>query len=169
MMNEELISHHSSFIIHHSSFNRPSHCHRACDELVCKTPDRAAGRSTMICAQCGAENREGSNYCRYCSAPLTQPSRDPVSGYIPSVPPPPAPGANPESYYPPPDRKSKKDQPPAPPFRPLCPNQAAIRSPAIFRLFLRRLRLAQTPSLTIHPRAIKRRRNHQLLGQSSRR
>jgi len=33
----------------------------------------------MICAQCSAENRDGSNYCRYCSAPLTQQNRDPKS------------------------------------------------------------------------------------------
>lgn len=42
----------------------------------------------MICASCGAENRPGSNYCRYCATPLTQQKKDPDSGYIPSVPPP---------------------------------------------------------------------------------
>jgi hypothetical protein len=40
----------------------------------------------LICTKCGSENREESNYCRYCSAPLRQPA-DPNSGYIPSVPP----------------------------------------------------------------------------------
>jgi hypothetical protein len=40
----------------------------------------------LQCAKCGSENREESNYCRYCSAPLRQPA-DPNSGYIPSVPP----------------------------------------------------------------------------------
>lgn len=67
----------------------------------------------MICAQCGAENRDGSNYCRYCSAPLTQQNRDPNSGYIPSVPPPPAPGASGPTYYPP----SNYQTPPQPPAR----------------------------------------------------
>ena len=40
----------------------------------------------LHCANCGAENRDESRYCRYCSAPLRQPA-DPNSGYIPSVPP----------------------------------------------------------------------------------
>src|SRR5262245_19217438 len=54
----------------------------------------------MNCPKCGAENREGSNFCRYCSAPLTSTTKDPESGYIPSVPPPSAPGtSNPPNYY----------------------------------------------------------------------
>ncbi|MEW6127088.1 MAG: zinc-ribbon domain-containing protein [Acidobacteriota bacterium] len=47
----------------------------------------------MVCAKCGSENREESNFCRYCSAPLKQPN----SGYIPSVPPPGVDTANPFS------------------------------------------------------------------------
>src|SRR5262247_657871 len=42
---------------------------------------------SMICGKCGAENREGSNFCRYCSAPLTPQAQGSQSGYIPSVPP----------------------------------------------------------------------------------
>ncbi len=53
----------------------------------------------MVCAKCGAENREGSNFCRYCSAPLTPQGQLQQSGYIPSVPPPPAPGTNPPASY----------------------------------------------------------------------
>jgi hypothetical protein len=40
----------------------------------------------LLCSKCGAENRDESNFCRYCSALLRQPA-DPNSGYIPSVPP----------------------------------------------------------------------------------
>jgi hypothetical protein len=40
----------------------------------------------VLCSKCGAENREESNFCRYCAAPLQKPS-DANSGYIPSVPP----------------------------------------------------------------------------------
>ncbi len=40
----------------------------------------------MVCLKCGAQNRDDSNYCRYCSAPLKEIKPD--SGYIPSVPPP---------------------------------------------------------------------------------
>jgi zinc-ribbon domain len=53
----------------------------------------------MLCVKCGAENREGSNFCRYCSAQLTQQSTDPTSGYIPSVPPPPTPGSSTQQGY----------------------------------------------------------------------
>src|SRR5262245_32109173 len=65
----------------------------------------------MRCSSCGSENREGSNFCRLCSAPLTMSSADSDPGYIPSVPPPStgsAPGGfyNPSSYQIPP-------QPPA--------------------------------------------------------
>ncbi len=62
----------------------------------------------MQCQKCGAENREGSNFCRYCAAPLTASGPTGNSGYIPSVPPPnaqpnaqPNPSANPENYTPP--------------------------------------------------------------------
>jgi DNA-directed RNA polymerase subunit RPC12/RpoP len=65
----------------------------------------------MVCGRCGAENREGSNFCRYCSAPLTDPQ--PGSGYIPSIPPPPAQAANARSTYYPPTFKT----PPQPPAR----------------------------------------------------
>jgi zinc-ribbon domain len=77
----------------------------------------------MICVKCGAENRDGSNFCRYCSAPLTQ--SEPTSGYIPSVPPPPAEreGA-PSSYYPPP---SYGTPPPPPAARPVVPPMVCPR------------------------------------------
>ena len=53
----------------------------------------------MQCPKCSAENREGSNFCRNCSASLVSADQNPNSGYIPSVPPP---NANPYgSYYPP--------------------------------------------------------------------
>lgn len=72
----------------------------------------------MICLKCGAENREGSNFCRYCSAPLNQQNSQPNSGYIPSVPPPPVAGASPQStYYPPPNYQT----PPQPPARSVVP------------------------------------------------
>ena len=73
----------------------------------------------MICAKCGAENRDGSNFCRYCSAPLT-----PTSGYIPSVPPPPVPGATaPSTYYPP----QSYQTPPWPPARQVVPTKLCAR------------------------------------------
>ena len=71
----------------------------------------------MTCPKCGAENREGSNFCRYCSAPLAQQSRDPNSGYIPSVPPPPAPGVSAPTSYPPPGYQT----PPSPPAKSVVP------------------------------------------------
>ena len=72
----------------------------------------------MLCAKCGAENRDGSNFCRYCSAPLTQRSDEQTSGYIPSVPPPSAQRtAEPSSYYPPPNYQT----PPQPPARSVVP------------------------------------------------
>lgn len=70
----------------------------------------------MICAKCGAENREGSNFCRYCSAPLVQQSPPTTSGYIPSVPPPPVEGVRPV-YYPP----TSYQTPPQPPARSVVP------------------------------------------------
>jgi len=84
----------------------------------------------MQCPACGADNREGSNYCRLCSAPLTQASR-PDSGYIPSVPPPDQRTQNP--YAPP---RNFHQAPPVPAPRParqavplrLCPrcNSASV-------------------------------------------
>jgi zinc-ribbon domain len=77
----------------------------------------------MICAKCGAENRDGSNFCRYCSAPLT-PQPEPTSGYIPSIPPPPAPGATvPPAYYPPPSYRT----PPQTPARSVVPPRTCLR------------------------------------------
>lgn len=77
----------------------------------------------MNCAKCGAENREGSNYCRYCSAPLTLRNQGPASGYIPSVPPPTAPGTNPPpNFYAPPSY-----QPPQPLSRPVVPAKVCVR------------------------------------------
>ena len=77
----------------------------------------------MICAKCGAENREGSNFCRYCSAPLTPQSQGPPSGYIPSVPPPHAPGTSPPpNYYAPPSYQT-----PQPMARPVVPAKLCVR------------------------------------------
>src|SRR5512143_4227526 len=77
----------------------------------------------MNCAKCGAENREGSNYCRYCSAPLTLGSQGPASGYIPSVPPPPAPGTSPPpTFYAPPSYQT-----PQPLSRPVVPAKVCVR------------------------------------------
>lgn len=60
----------------------------------------------MQCPGCGVENREGSNFCRYCATPLAEQKPDPDVGYRPSVPPPnptmfgtPYP---PQTYQPPP-------------------------------------------------------------------
>lgn len=77
----------------------------------------------MNCAKCGAENREGSNFCRYCSAPLTPQGGGPDSGYIPSVPPPPAPGASPANYYTPPTYQTPASYPTPQPMaaRPVVP------------------------------------------------
>ena len=72
----------------------------------------------MVCPKCGAENREGSNFCRYCSTPLAERSTEPNSGYIPSVPPPPE--TNPYSY-PPPAYQQPSYQPPPPPPVPVRP------------------------------------------------
>ena len=74
----------------------------------------------MQCPQCGAENRDGSNFCRYCSKPLAARTQDPNSGYVPSVPPP---GASAYGTYNPP---ADYQQPPPTPARPvvgqiLCP------------------------------------------------
>ncbi len=77
----------------------------------------------MICAKCGAENREGSNFCRYCSAPLTSQSQGPSSGYIPSIPPPPAPGTSPPpAFYAPPSHQT-----PQPMARPVVPAKVCVR------------------------------------------
>ena len=84
----------------------------------------------MICAKCGAENREGSNFCRYCSAPLTPQSQGPSSGYIPSVPPPQAPGTSPPpNYYAPPTYQTPQPsyQTPQPMARPVVPAKLCVR------------------------------------------
>jgi zinc ribbon protein len=68
----------------------------------------------MQCPRCGAENREGSNFCRYCSETLTQPGPA-QSGYIPSVPPP---NSQAQGYRPPQNFQT----PPQPPLpRPVVP------------------------------------------------
>ena len=84
----------------------------------------------MICAKCGAENREGSNFCRYCSAPLTPQSQGPPSGYIPSVPPPHAPGTSPPpNYYAPPSYQTPQPsyRTPKPMARPVVPAKQCVR------------------------------------------
>jgi hypothetical protein len=68
----------------------------------------------MQCPKCGSENREGSNFCRYCAAPLTAQKSEPNSGYIPSVPPPNANSFG--NYYPP---ASYQQPPPLPAARPV--------------------------------------------------
>jgi hypothetical protein len=63
----------------------------------------------MQCPRCGAQNRDESNFCRYCATPLSAANAQRDSGYVPSVPPP---EANPYSNsYPPPNYQ----QPPYPP------------------------------------------------------
>lgn len=84
----------------------------------------------MVCAKCGAENREGSNFCRYCSAPLTTQSQGPPSGYIPSVPPPPARGTNPPAnFYAPPAYQEPQPsyQTPQPLARSVVPAKLCVR------------------------------------------
>lgn len=83
----------------------------------------------MICAKCGAENRQGSNFCRYCSAPLTPKSQDPASGYIPSVPPPPTPGTSPSAnFYASPSYQTPPGYPaPQPSARPVVPAKVCLR------------------------------------------
>ncbi|HLG17069.1 MAG TPA: zinc-ribbon domain-containing protein [Blastocatellia bacterium] len=66
----------------------------------------------MQCPKCGAENRDESNFCRYCATPLVA-RLDPPSGYIPSVPPPPPQTAPYGAQYPPPAYQ-QAPQPPAP-------------------------------------------------------
>jgi Double zinc ribbon len=80
----------------------------------------------MQCSRCGSENREGSNFCRYCATPLTAEGADPGSGYIPSVPPPVA--QKPGEYYPP---STYQPPPPHPAHRPAvgqltCPRCGSI-------------------------------------------
>ena len=84
----------------------------------------------MVCAKCGAETREGSNFCRYCSAPLTPQSQGPPSGYIPSVPPPHAAGTSPPpNYYAPPSYQTPQPsyQTPQPMARPVVPAKLCVR------------------------------------------
>ena len=79
----------------------------------------------MQCPRCSAENREGSNFCRYCATPLAEQEFDPNAGYTPSVPPP-----NPTMFgtpYPP----QTYQPPPLPPALPLvghlrCPRCGSI-------------------------------------------
>jgi len=78
----------------------------------------------MQCPTCKAENREGSNFCRYCAASLVDPRSGPTSGYIPSVPPP-----NAEAYQPQ-QPSFSHETPPSPPARRvvgqrLCPRCSA--------------------------------------------
>jgi DNA-directed RNA polymerase subunit RPC12/RpoP len=68
----------------------------------------------MKCPNCGAENREESNFCRYCSYRLAAAERRPNSGYVPSVPPPEAASFR-EQYPPVQQQQSTYQQPPAPP------------------------------------------------------
>ena len=63
----------------------------------------------MRCPRCGAENRAGSNFCRYCSFNLSEQGAKPNSGYIPSVPPPDATSF--KQYYEP----QRAEAPPAQP------------------------------------------------------
>jgi len=74
----------------------------------------------MQCPQCGAENRSDSNFCRYCSAPLSGPNTGANSGYIPSVPPPNATEQGyrpPVTYQPPPPQPARRSV--VPPL--ICP------------------------------------------------
>ena len=79
-----------------------------------ETQDQREGMLNMKCLKCGAENRDESNFCRYCAAPLMVQDRDPRpgSGYVPSVPPP---GASSYSNYSPPANYQQQPQPPARP------------------------------------------------------
>jgi ribosomal protein L37AE/L43A len=71
----------------------------------------ARGSELMRCPRCGTENREGSNFCRYCSFNLAAEGTKPDSGYIPSVPPPDATSF--KQYYDP----QAAEAPPAQPER----------------------------------------------------
>jgi Double zinc ribbon len=83
----------------------------------------------MKCPRCGAENREGSNFCRYCSHRFSAPESKPNSGYVPSVPPPEAnafreqyPPQNPQ--YPPAQQPQANYQQPPPLPAPVPPPYA---------------------------------------------
>jgi hypothetical protein len=65
----------------------------------------------MDCPRCRTENRDGSNFCRYCAAPLSAGQSEPTSGYIPSVPPPAA------QQYPGFQTPPSFETPPQPPAR----------------------------------------------------
>jgi RNA polymerase subunit RPABC4/transcription elongation factor Spt4 len=74
----------------------------------------------MQCPKCGAQNRDESNFCRYCATPLAAADQSRESGYIPSVPPP---GADSfANSYPPPGYQPQP-QPPAQvlPGQLICP------------------------------------------------
>lgn len=64
----------------------------------------------MLCPNCGADVREGSNFCRYCAQSLPRRAAEADSGYIPSVPPPP-PDASARPFNP--IRVEPAPQPPA--------------------------------------------------------
>jgi predicted RNA-binding Zn-ribbon protein involved in translation (DUF1610 family) len=68
----------------------------------------------MKCPNCGADNRDGSNFCRYCSYRFLAPDQAPNSGYVPSVPPPEA-GPFREQYPPPHHQQANYQQPPPAP------------------------------------------------------
>ena len=84
----------------------------------------------MKCPRCGAENREGSNFCRYCSHRFNAPESKPNSGYTPSVPPPEATAFReqypPQNYQNPPTQHqhTSYQQPPPMPV-PMPPPQYA--------------------------------------------
>ena len=65
----------------------------------------------MRCPNCGAENREGSNFCRYCSHRFSAQNPKPNSGYVPSVPPPEATAFR-EQYPPVQQQQPNFQQPP---------------------------------------------------------
>ena len=69
----------------------------------------------MKCPRCGAENREGSNFCRYCAFDFTAQGAKPASGYIPSVPPPDATSF--KQYYEPQTAQDPPVQPPPPRYQ----------------------------------------------------
>ena len=81
----------------------------------------------MQCPRCGVENREGSNFCRYCSAPLEGAAR-PDSGYVPTVPPPEATDQGyrpPPVYQTPPPRPARQVVPPL--VCPRCSTQNVVK------------------------------------------
>lgn len=87
------------------------------------TAARSSPGDAMQCPRCGVENREGSNFCRYCSAPLEAGAGKPDSGYIPTVPPP---NATDQGYRPPPVYETPQPKPARRVVPPLtCPRCSA--------------------------------------------